>query len=161
MAELRFGIITASDTCAAGGREDASGRALQELVTERGWIVCNYHVCVDDAESISASIIEMCDVDHCDVVITTGGTGFGPRDVTPEATLAVCQRVAPGIAEHLRFESAKVTPRAMLSRGAAGLRGHSLVINFPGSEKAARESFEFVAGQLPHAVEMMAGHGHD
>lgn len=160
MAELKIGIITSSDSCSAGDREDLSGRALMDLVVERGWHVCNYHVCADDAESISASIIEMADLDHCDVVLTTGGTGFGPRDVTPEATLAVCVRNAPGVAEHIRSESSKVTPRAMLSRGAAALRGTTLVINLPGSEKAARESFGFVAGQLEHAVEMMAGLGH-
>jgi len=160
MAELRVGIITSSDSCAAGEREDLSGRALTGLVQDRGWTVCDYHVCADDRESLSASIIEIADFDHADVILTTGGTGLGPRDVTPEATAAVCERMAPGIAEYLRAESAKVTLRAMLSRGVAALRGDTLVINFPGSEKAVRESFGFVADQLEHAVEMIAGGGH-
>jgi molybdopterin adenylyltransferase len=160
MPELRIGIITSSDSCTRGEREDLSGRALTELVRQRGWTVCSYRVCPDDRESVSASIVEMADVDRADIVLTTGGTGFGPRDVTPEATSAVCDRMAPGVAEHLRAESARVTPRAMLSRGLAGLRGSTLVINFPGSEKAVRESFGSVADQFEHAVEMMAGGGH-
>jgi molybdopterin adenylyltransferase len=161
MAELRVGIITSSDSCASGDREDLSGRALTDLVAERGWTVCNYHVCADDRESLAASIIEMADLDRADVILTTGGTGFGPRDVTPDVTAAMCDRMAPGIAEYLRAESFKVTPRAMLSRGVSALRGSTLVINFPGSEKAVRESFGFVADQLEHAVEMIAGGGHD
>jgi molybdopterin adenylyltransferase len=160
MRELRIGIVTSSDSCARGEREDLSGRVLAELVRERGWTVCDHRVCPDDRESLSASIVELADVDGADVVLTTGGTGFGPRDVTPEATMAVCDRMAPGVAEHLRAESAKLTPRAMLSRGLAGLRGTTLVINFPGSEKAVRESFGLVADQFEHAVEMMAGGGH-
>lgn len=160
MTELRIGVVTSSDSCAQGERDDLSGRALIALTEARGWTVCNYHVCADDCESLSASIIEMADVDRADVVFTTGGTGFGPRDVTPEATAAVCDRMAPGIAEHIRARSMEVTPRAMLARGAAGLRGSTLVINLPGSEKAVRESFAFVADQLEHAVAMMAGGGH-
>jgi molybdopterin adenylyltransferase len=160
MAELRVGVITASDSCHGGEREDLSGRALIELVEARGWVVCSYHVCPDDCESLTASLIDLADLDHADVVFTTGGTGFGPRDVTPEATLLACDRTAPGIAEHIRAESIKVTPRAMLARGVAALRGTTLVINLPGSEKAVRESFAFVADQLEHAVEMMAGGGH-
>jgi molybdopterin adenylyltransferase len=160
MGEIRVGIITASDSCHGGDREDVSGRVLAGLCEARGWIVIDYHVCPDDHESLSVSLQEMADSNRADVVLTTGGTGLGPRDVTPEATMAVCERLAPGIAEHLRAESGKVTPRAMLSRGVAGVRGTTLIINFPGSEKAVRESFEFVAGQLEHAVDMIAGGGH-
>jgi molybdopterin adenylyltransferase len=161
MSALRIGIVTSSDSCAAGEKADGSGPALQALAGERGWQIAGYRLCADDRASLSAAIIELADVERADVVFTTGGTGFSPRDVTPEATLDVCDRMAPGIAEHIRAESAKVTPRAMLSRGVAGLRGRTLVINVPGSVKAARESFGFVADQLEHAVEMMGGGGHD
>lgn len=161
MTALRIGIVTSSDSCALGTREDGSGPALQELATARGWVIAGYRLCADDADSLAAAIVELADVESADVVFTTGGTGFGPRDVAPEVTQRVCDRMAPGIAEHIRAESAKVTGRAMLSRGASGLRGRTIVINLPGSVKAARESFGFVADQLEHAVSMAAGGGHD
>jgi len=161
MAELRVGIITSSDSCVAGTRQDGSGPALEELVRGRGWIVAGTRLCADDATALAAAIVDLADVEQADVVLTTGGTGFGPRDVTPEATLAVCDRLAPGIAEHLRSESGKVTGRAMLSRGVSALRGRTLVVNLPGSVKAVRESFGFIADQFEHAVMMMAGGGHD
>jgi molybdenum cofactor synthesis domain-containing protein len=161
MPSLRIGVVTSSDSCSAGTRADGSGPELVALATARGWTIAGYRLCADDADELAAAIVELADVEHADVVLTTGGTGFGPRDVAPEVTLTACDRMAPGIAEHIRAESAKVTPRAMLSRGAAGLRGRTLVINLPGSLKAARESFGFVADQLEHAVEMMAGGGHD
>lgn len=160
MTDVRVGVITCSDRCAAGSAEDTSGKALIELSEARGWSVVAYHVVPDDPEAIATSIIEMADVDEADLVVTTGGTGLGPRDVTPEATLSVCSRTAPGIAEHIRAESLKVTPRAMLSRGVSALRENTLVVNLPGSEKAVRESFGFFADQVEHAVEMMAGGGH-
>jgi molybdenum cofactor synthesis domain-containing protein len=161
MTALRIGIVTSSDSCALGTREDSSGPALQQLATERGWVIAGYRLCADDAEALGAAIIDLADVESADVIFTTGGTGFGPRDVAPEVTQLVCDRMAPGIAEHIRAESAKVTGRAMLSRGASGLRGRTIVINLPGSVKAARESFGFVADQLEHAVSMAAGGGHD
>ena len=161
MAGIRIGVVTASDSCHAGDRQDTAGLALAALCEERGWTVCSYHVCPDDAEAIGTSLIELCDVEDADVVLTCGGTGFGPRDVTPEATTAICERPAPGMAEIIRAESYRVTPRAMLSRGVAGIRGTTLIINLPGSEKAARETFGFVADQLEYAVEMMGGGGHD
>lgn len=160
MAELRVGVLTCSDTRARGEAEDTAGRALIELVEERGWLVVAYHVTKDDRESIGASIMEMADVEDADIVLTCGGTGLGPRDVTPEATLDTAERLVPGIAEAIRSESYRVTKRAMLSRGLAAQRGATLIINLPGSEKAARESFGFVADQLEHAVEMIAGGGH-
>jgi molybdenum cofactor synthesis domain-containing protein len=132
-----------------------------DLSAQRGWEVVAYRVCRDDRECLAGALIRMADIEHADVVFTCGGTGFGPRDVTPEATLDVADREAPGIAEYIRAESLKVTGRAMLSRGVSALRGTTLVINLPGSEKAARESFSFVADQLEHAVEMMAGGGHN
>ena len=161
MADLRIGILTASDSCYAGDREDTAGRALASLCEERGWLVAGYHVCPDDLESLSTSLIEFAEAEKVDIVLTCGGTGFGPRDLTPEATRLACDRLAPGIAEAIRAESLAITRRAMLSRGVAGLRGRTLVINLPGSEKAARESFAVIADQLEHAVEMMGGGGHD
>ncbi len=160
MSELRIGIVTASDGCHGGTRQDDSGRALAALAEGRGWTVCDYRVCPDDREDLAASLAHIADVGHADVILTTGGTGLGPRDVTPEATAAVCERMAPGIAEHIRAESGKITGRAILSRGAAGVRGRTLIINLPGSERAVRETFAFIADQLEHAVEMMAGGGH-
>lgn len=160
MSELRIGVLTCSDTRSAGEGEDTAGHVLMDLVGEHGWLVVSYHVCPDDRECIGASLMEMADVDEADVVFTTGGTGLGPRDVTPEATLDIAEREAPGIAEYVRQRSAEVTGRAMLSRGVAATRGRTLIINMPGSEKAVRESFGFVADQLEHAVEMMAGGGH-
>ncbi|HEX9093551.1 MAG TPA: MogA/MoaB family molybdenum cofactor biosynthesis protein [Coriobacteriia bacterium] len=161
MAEIRIGILTASDSCAAGDREDTAGHALAGLCEARGWQVGSYHVCPDDLEALSTSLIEMAEAERVDVVLTCGGTGFGPRDSTPEATALACERMAPGIAEAIRAESLAITKRAMLSRGTAGIRGKTLVINLPGSEKAARETFAVVADQLEHAVEMMGGGGHD
>ncbi len=161
MAEIRIGVVTSSDSCSSGTREDTAGRALMDLCEKRGWIVVGYHVCMDDIEALTASIAEIADVDGAEVILTCGGTGFGPRDVAPEATMNACDRPAPGIAEHIRAESGRITPRAMLSRATAAMRGPVLVINLPGSEKAARECFGFVADQLEHAVEMAGGGGHD
>jgi molybdenum cofactor synthesis domain-containing protein len=160
MSVLRIGVLTSSDTRAAGGAADTSGRALMELSGSRGWEVAAYHLLPDDPERIAAALIEMADTDRCDIVFTTGGTGIGPRDVLPETTLSVCEREVPGIGEVIRGESLKITDRAMLSRGTAGQRGSTLIINLPGSEKAVRESFGFVADVLEHAAEMMAGGGH-
>lgn len=160
MAELRIGVLTCSDTRSRGEAEDTAGRALIDLVEERGWIVVSYHVCPDDRECIGTSLTEMADLEAADVVFTCGGTGLSLRDVTPEACLDVAEREVPGIAEHIRAQSLLVTPRAMLSRAVAVQRGRTIIINLPGSEKAARESFGFVADQLEHAVEMVGGGGH-
>ena len=155
---LRIGILTCSDTRSRA--EDTAGAALEALIGDRDWEVVAYEICPDEESCIAEALIEMADTVSADVILTCGGTGFGPRDITPEVTERVAGRRVPGIAEHIRAESLKVTPRAMLSRGTAGLRGTTLIINLPGSEKAARESFGFVADQLEHAVEMMAGGGH-
>lgn len=160
MAVLRIGVLTSSDTRAAGGAEDTSGKALMELAADRGWEVVAYHLVPDERDEIAAALVAMADEDRCDIVFTTGGTGIGPRDVLPEVTLTVCDREVPGIGQVIRGESLAITDRAMLSRGTAGQRGRTLIINLPGSEKAVRESFGFVAGVLEHAAEMMAGGGH-
>lgn len=155
---LRIAILTCSDTRSEA--EDTAGAALRALIEARGWEFVAYAICPDEEACISETLIEMADVKQVDVVLTCGGTGFGPRDITPEVTERVAGRRAPGIAEYIRAESLRITPRAMLSRGTAGVRGTTLIVNLPGSEKAARESFGFVADQLEHAVEMMAGGGH-
>ncbi len=160
MAELRIGVLTCSDTRSSGEAEDTAGRALIELCEARGWLVVSYDVCPDDCEAISASLTEMADLEKADVVLTCGGTGLSLRDVTPEATIDVSDRMVPGIAEAIRAQSFQVTRRAMLSRAVAAQRGRTIIINLPGSEKAARETFDFVSDQLEHAVEMVAGGGH-
>lgn len=158
MAELRIGVLTCSDTRAEA--EDTSGAALRSLCEARGWTVAAYAVVPDDAARISSELVNMADTVGCDIVLTTGGTGLGPRDVAPEATLSIADREVPGIADAIRAGSLAITNRAMVSRGAAAQRGRTLVINLPGSEKGARESFAIVADVLEHAVEMMAGGGH-
>lgn len=161
MGDLLVGVITSSDSCNEGTRQDESGRFLVDACEARGWDVVGYHVCPDDVECLTASIIELADVAGAQVILTTGGTGLGPRDVTPEATLAACDRQVPGIAEAMRAESLKVTGRAMLSRAVAGMRKRTLVINMPGSLKAVRETSAVVFDQLEHAAEMAVGCGHD
>ena len=160
MGALRIAILTSSDTRAAGAAEDTSGKALQSLAEGRGWTVVAYEVVPDELDVIGRTLVRMADEDGADVILTTGGTGIGPRDVCPEATLAIADREVPGIGEAIRSMSRAITDRAMLSRGTAGQRGSTLIVNLPGSEKAVRESFAFVGGVLEHAVEMMAGGGH-
>ena len=158
MAELKIAIITCSDTRIEA--DDTAGRALWDLSVGAGWEVVAYRIVPDDRELIAETLAEFADAKGADIVFTTGGTGFSPRDVTPEATMDVADREAPGIAEAIRQFSLQVTRRAMLSRGRAVLRGSTLIVNMPGSEKAVRESFGFIGDQLEHAVEMMAGGGH-
>lgn len=154
---MRVGIITTSDTRTPA--DDTAGAALRALVLARGWDEVGYELVPDDREAIVAAL-ERIDAAGSDVILTCGGTGLGPRDVTPEATLAFADREVPGIAEAIRTKSLAITGRAMLSRAVAAQRGDTLVINMPGSEKAAREVFEIVADQLEHAVDMMHGGGH-
>jgi len=158
MPALRIGLLTTSDTRMR--EQDTAGAALHELCEERGWGIVVYHLVPDERDRITEMLVGMADVDACDVILTAGGTGLGPRDVTPEATIEVSDRLVPGIAEAIRAESLTITKRAMLSRATAGARGRTLIVNLPGSEKAVREAFAIVADQLEHAVEMMAGGGH-
>lgn len=158
MAVLRIGLLTTSDTRTR--EQDTAGAALRTLCEERGWQVAVYHLVPDERERVSEMLVGMADVEECDVVFTAGGTGIGPRDVTPEATAEVSDKIVPGIAEAIRHESLAITRRAMLSRATAGVRGRTLIVNLPGSESAVRESFAVIADQLEHAVEMMAGGGH-
>lgn len=152
---LRFGLLTVSDRSSKGEREDVSGPVLVELVTEQGWEPVLQDVVPDEAKMIQAVLKAWADGGRVDVILTTGGTGFAPRDLTPEATLGVVERLTPGIVEAMRAESLKVTPHAMLSRAVAGIRGRTLIVNFPGSPKAVRENFAVIAPVLPHAVEIL------
>lgn len=158
MRQLRIGVLTCSDTRTEA--DDTAGAALQALCSDRGWAITAYAIIADDADAISAALVGMSDRDACDVVLTCGGTGLSLRDQCPEATIAVADRPVPGIAEAIRGESLRITKRAMLSRGVAAQRGSTLIVNLPGSEKAAREGFAIIADQLEHAVEMIAGGGH-
>jgi len=153
---LRFGILTVSDRSASGERADASGPALQAAVTEQGWLVIRQEVVPDDLSLLRDTLVEWSDSGMYDVILTTGGTGFSPRDVTPEATAAAMDREAPGLAEAMRAVSLKVTPHAMLSRAKAGIRGRTLIVNLPGSPKGALENFQVVTPVLPHAVQLLS-----
>ena len=149
-------VITVSDRCAAGEREDLGGPLVCELLAAAGFEVTGTAIIPDDIETIKTTLIRFAD-DDVALIVTTGGTGFAPRDVTPEATIAVCERLAPGLPEAMRAASLKVTDRAMLSRLAAGIRARSLIINLPGSPKAARENFEAISSTLGHGLEMLRG----
>lgn len=154
----RFAIVTCSDT--RGMKEDTAGAALEELIAAQGW-VCESHVVVkDERADIAAAIVHATDELSVDVVLTCGGSGLSLRDVTPEATMDVCDRNVPGIAEAMRAHSLAITPYAMLSRALCMQRGRCLVINLPGSKKAATENWEGVLPALSHAISMMAGEGH-
>lgn len=153
---LRVAILTVSDRSARGEREDRSGPALVEAVTARGWQVVRTAVLPDDLTRLRDTLAAWADEGVCDVLLTTGGTGFAPRDVTPEATLAVVERLAPGLAEAMRAASLRITPHAMLSRAVAGIRGRTLIVNLPGSPKAAVENLEVIAPVLPHAVQLLS-----
>lgn len=154
-ATLRIGILTVSDRSARGERMDASGPALEGAVGEQGWKVVQREIVPDDQEMIETTLMTWCDSHTMDVVLTTGGTGFNRRDVTPEATLAVIERAAPGLAEAMRFASLQKTPHAMLSRATSGIRGSTLIVNLPGSPRAALENLSVIVPVLPHAVELL------
>ena len=150
-------VITLSDKGSQGQRKDSSGPALKEILEQDGWTVTHYNILPDDFESIKAELIHCSDELGVCLVCTTGGTGFSPRDITPEATKAVIERECPGIPEAMRAESMRITPRGCLSREAAGIRGGTLIINCPGSEKATRECIAAVLPALKHGVEMLRG----
>jgi molybdopterin adenylyltransferase len=152
---LRFAVLTVSDRSARGERSDESGPALIEMVKRQGWEVIRQSIVPDDFKILRELLESWSDRDDADVILTTGGTGFAPRDVTPEATRAVIERDAPGLAEAMRVASAAKSPHAMLSRAAAGIRGKVLIINLPGSPKAAVENFQVVIPVLEHAVKLL------
>ena len=152
---LRFGILTLSDRSSRGERADASGPALVALVEAQGWSVVKQSVLPDEESDIRETLAAWADGGEVDVLLTTGGTGFAPRDVTPEATRAIVEREAPGLAEAMRAASLKITPHAMLSRVVAGIRGKTLIINLPGSPKGAVENLQVLIPVLAHAVQLL------
>jgi len=155
---IRVGILTCSDRGSRGERADVSGPTLHNLVVERlGGKVAQYRVVPDDRIQIEEALKEWADQEKLDLVLTTGGTGFSPRDVTPEATRAVVEREAPALTHAMLFESLRITPYAMLTRATAGIRRRTLIVNFPGNPKAVQENFDAVAEVLPHAIDIIRG----
>lgn len=152
---LRFGILTLSDRSARGEREDTSGVVLADLIGAQNWSVAKRTILPDEESAIKAMLIEWSDSGEFDIILTTGGTGFSPRDVTPEATRAVIGRDAPGLAEAMRAAGLTKTPHAMLSRAIAGIRGKTLIVNLPGSPKGAVENLQTILPVLPHAVQLL------
>ena len=152
---IRFGILTLSDRSSRGERPDASGPALARLILAENWSVAKQALLPDDESAIRAILSEWADSGEMDVILTTGGTGFSPRDVTPEATRAVIEREAPGLAEAMRASSLKITPHAMLSRIVTGIRKRTLIVNLPGSPKGAVENLKVIVPVLEHAVQLL------
>jgi molybdopterin adenylyltransferase len=158
---MRVAVVTISDSVSSGKSEDRSGPAVVTRCKELGWQVVSPHVLPDDRAAIATVLKKTADANDADVILTTGGTGVGPRDVTPEATLAVVERLIPGFGERMRLEGAKKTPRAILSRAVAGIRATTIIINLPGSPRGAVESLDAIAEFLPHAVSILHGARHD
>ncbi|HSH34864.1 MogA/MoaB family molybdenum cofactor biosynthesis protein, partial [Schnuerera sp.] len=154
---FKVGIITASDKGSIGEREDISGKTIREIVESKEYNVEKSIILPDDEKALLEEMIYMADELKVDLILTTGGTGFSRRDVTPEATIKACDRMANGIAEAMRYYSLSITPRAMLSRAVSGIRGKTLIINLPGSPKAVRESLEYIMESLHHGLEILTG----
>ncbi len=158
---FKVGIITASDKGSKGEREDKSGQVIAEIVRTKGYTIEKKIIVPDEEDAIFEEIINMADNLKVDLILTTGGTGFSPRDVTPEATIRACNRMANGIAEAMRFYSLSITPRAMLSRAVSGIRNKTLIINLPGSPKAVKESLEYIIDSVDHGLEILTDKAHD
>jgi molybdopterin adenylyltransferase len=152
-----FAVVTMSDKGSRGEREDTSGKLLLELLQEEGYTLLDYVIVPDNKEKIVETLLDLADNRKADLIVTTGGTGVAPTDVTPEAMQGVIEKDIPGMAEAMRAASLRVTPHAMLSRARAGIRGDSLIINLPGSKKAARENIEVLLPALPHALDKIKG----
>ena len=157
---IKVAILTVSDSCSQGEREDISGQTIKDMLPEDRFEICRKKIVADEHEKIVNELKHFSDKVDIDVVFTTGGTGLGPRDVTPEATASVCERIVPGLGEIMRAEGLKKTKNAILSRGIAGICNKTLVINLPGSPRGVKESLEIILNVLPHAVDMMHGGGH-
>ncbi len=155
------GILTISDKGAAGKREDASGLLLHQLVDQLPGKVTVYQVVPDEKEAIQSQLISFCDRWKVDLILTTGGTGVSPRDVTPDATMEVIDRLIPGMGEIMRMEGYRKNPKAIISRGIAGIRKQTLIVNLPGSPRAVRENFEILLPALSHAIQKMKGDEED
>ena len=158
---MRVAILTISDSVSRGTNKDASGPAVRERCEKWMWTVISEEVYPDEVAAIRDRLISLADSGAVDLILTTGGTGIGPRDVTPEATTAACHKLLPGIPELMRDEGRKKTPRAVLSRAVAGVRARTLIVNLPGSPRGAVESLDAVADLLPHAVQVLGGARHD
>jgi molybdopterin adenylyltransferase len=158
---MRVALVTISDSAAQGTRPDRSGPALAERCGKLGWEIVSTEILPDDREKIEKRLAALGDSGSTDLILTTGGTGIGPRDSTPEATAAICSKLVAGIGEMMREKGRQGNPRAILSRGVAGVRGRSFIVNVPGSPRGAVESLDAVAEILPHAVEVLRGARHD
>jgi molybdopterin adenylyltransferase len=158
---MRVSILTVSDSVATGKYEDRSGPAVVARCRELGWRIVSTTVLPDDRQAIEDFLKKTAASNDADALLSTGGTGVGPRDVTPEATMAVAERLIPGFAEHMRAEGRKKTDRALLSRGVAAIRGKSIIVNLPGSQRGAVESLDAIADLLPHAVAVLNGARHE
>ena len=156
-SRFKTAVLTLSDKGAAGEREDKSGPLIREIIEKENYLVVDQRVLPDEQKTIEETLIHLCDRLKVDLILTTGGTGFSLRDRTPEATMAVADRMAPGIAEAIRAYSMQITNRAMLSRGVSALRGQTLIINLPGSPKAVKESLDCILPALPHGLEILKG----
>jgi len=154
---IKVGVLTISDKGSRGEREDLSGKVIEETVKKINGEVKYYQIIPDEKDIIQEELIKAVDKLHLDLILTTGGTGLAKRDVTPEATLAIIEKEVPGISEIIRSESFKKTNRAILSRGMAGVRKESLIINLPGNPKGVRESLEIILEALPHGIEILKG----
>lgn len=152
---IRVGILTASDKGYIGERVDTSSQVIRELVISKGWLVSEYAMVPDEMDELKRVMIDWCDLNKVDLLLTTGGTGFSKRDVTPEATNAIAERLVPGISEAMRYYSLEITKRAMLSRGISAIRKGTLIINLPGSPKGAKENLEFVIDTLDHGLAIL------
>ena len=157
---IKAAVLTVSDSCAQGKREDLSGQTIRDILAESKFEICEKKIVADDHQTIANELKYFSDKTDVDMVFTTGGTGLGPRDVTPEATESVCEKMVPGLGEVMRAEGVKKTRNAVLSRSTAGIRNNTLIINLPGSPKAVRQCLEIILDILPHAVDMMLGGGH-
>ncbi len=157
LKDVKVAILTISDKGSRGEREDTSGPEIRSIVEAEGAKVISYEIIPDEQYEIEERLVHLADFEDVDLILTTGGTGFSPRDITPEATLAVIERQAPGFVEAIRAESLKITPHAMLSRAVSGIRGQTIIVNLPGSPKAVRESLAVIMPALPHGIQILKG----
>jgi len=158
---MKIAVVTISDSVARGASKDASGPAVIARCQQLNWTVASTHLLPDDPAQIQSLLRQLADENAVDLILTTGGTGLGPRDSTPEATQAIAEKLIPGMAEEMRRKGLEHTPRAILSRGIAAIRGTTLILNLPGSPKGAVESLDAVASLLPHSIQIIHGAGHD
>ncbi|MCC3144200.1 molybdopterin adenylyltransferase [Halanaerobium sp. Z-7514] len=155
--KIKTAVLTISDKGSRGERDDLSGPVLAEMMLEVGAEIVHREIIADEIEEIKSALIYLCDHKNVDLILTTGGTGFAKRDITPEATLAVIEKESPGLTEKMRADTISITPKAALSRARAGIRKNTLIINFPGSPKAVRECLQSIIDIIPHGVEILTG----